>query len=104
MKEAQRELARLESIPSASPEYGVIRTWLQIISELPWAIETTDHLELKEARRILDRDHHGLDKVKRRIIEYLAGRKLKPEGGGAIRCFVGPPGVGTTSLGKSIAE
>jgi ATP-dependent Lon protease len=104
MKEAQRELARLESIPSASPEYGVIRTWLQIISELPWSVETTDHLELKEARRILDRDHHGLEKVKRRIIEYLAVRKLKPEGGGAILCFVGPPGVGKTSLGKSIAE
>lgn len=104
MKEAQRELGRLDSIPSASPEYGVIRTWLQIISELPWAIATEDHLDLKEARKILDRDHHDLDKVKRRIIEYLAVRKLKPDGGGAILCFVGPPGVGKTSLGKSIAE
>src|SRR3954471_7080989 len=104
MKEANRELSRLESIPSASPEYGVIRTWLQIVSELPWTFATEDHLELKEARRILDRDHHGLDKVKRRIIEYLAVRKLKPDGGGAILCFVGPPGVGKTSLGKSIAE
>ena len=104
MKEATRELSRLESIPSASPEYGVIRTWLQIVSELPWAIATEDHLDLKEARRILDRDHHDLDKVKRRIIEYLAVRKLKPDGGGAILCFVGPPGVGKTSLGKSIAE
>src|SRR3954465_8059038 len=93
MKEATRELARLESIPSASPEYGVIRTWLQIISELPWAVSTEDKLDLAEARRILDRDHHDLDKVKRRIVEYLAVRKLKPDGAGAILCFVGPPGV-----------
>src|SRR5258706_2282444 len=104
MKEALRELSRLEAIPSASPEYGVIRTWLQIVSELPWAVTTDDHLDLKEARKILDRDHHALDKVKRRIIEYLAVRKLKPDGGGAILCFVGPPGVVKTSLGKSIAE
>jgi ATP-dependent Lon protease len=104
MKEADRELSRLETIPSASPEYGVIRTYLQILSELPWSVETTDKIDLAEARRILDRDHHDLDKVKRRIIEYLAVRKLKPDGGGAILCFVGPPGVGKTSLGKSIAE
>src|SRR5437764_4060525 len=104
MEEANRELSRLESIPSASPEYGVIRTWLQIVSELPWSTATTDHLDLAEARKILDRDHYDLDKVKRRIIEYLAVRKLKPEGGGAILCFLGPPGVGKTSLGKSIAE
>src|SRR5688572_221883 len=104
MKEAERELNRLESIPSASPEYGVIRTYLQILSELPWAIETADKIDLADARKIMDRDHHDLDKVKRRIIEYLAVRKLKPTGGGAILCFVGPPGVGKTSLGKSIAE
>ncbi|HSZ59554.1 MAG TPA: endopeptidase La [Tepidisphaeraceae bacterium] len=104
MKEATRELNRLESIPSASPEYGVIRTYLQILSELPWSIETQDKIDLAEARKILDRDHFGLDKVKRRIIEYLAVRKLRPQGGGAILCFVGPPGVGKTSLGKSIAE
>ncbi len=104
MKEATRELNRLESIPNASPEYGVIRTYLQILSELPWAVETTDKIDLAEARATLDRDHHDLEKVKRRIIEYLAVRKLKPEGGGAILCFVGPPGVGKTSLGKSIAE
>ncbi len=104
MKEAERELGRLEAIPSASPEYGVIRTYLQILSELPWALETTDKLDLIESRKILDRDHFDLDKVKRRIIEYLAVRKLKPEGGGAILCFLGPPGVGKTSLGKSIAE
>jgi len=104
MKEATRELERLEAIPTASPEYGVIRTYLQILSELPWSTETADKIDLKEARAVLDRDHHDLDKVKRRIIEYLAVRKLKPEGGGAILCFLGPPGVGKTSLGKSIAE
>jgi ATP-dependent Lon protease len=104
MKEAVRELNRLESIPNASPEYGVIRTYLQILSELPWAIQTEDKIDLKQAREVLDRDHFNLDKVKRRIIEYLAVRKLRPDGGGAILCFVGPPGVGKTSLGKSIAE
>ncbi|MDB5172190.1 MAG: ATP-dependent protease La [Phycisphaerales bacterium] len=112
MKEADRELSRLESIPSASPEYGVIRTYLQILSELPWSLTTDDKLELADARQILDRDHFDLDKVKRRIIEYLAVLKLKrskDESGsvrnpGAILCFVGPPGVGKTSLGKSIAE
>jgi ATP-dependent Lon protease len=104
MKEATRELNRLDSIPSASPEYGVIRTYLQILSELPWSVMTTDKIDLAEARKILDRDHHDLEKVKRRILEYLAVRKLKPDGGGAILCFVGPPGVGKTSLGKSIAE
>jgi ATP-dependent Lon protease len=104
MKEAERELQRLEAIPSASPEYGVIRTYLTLLSELPWSNLTPDKLDLAQARKILDRDHHGLDKVKRRIIEYLAVRKLKPDGGGAILCFVGPPGVGKTSLGKSISE
>src|SRR6185312_12823020 len=103
MKEAERELGRLEAIPSASPEYGVIRTYLQILSELPWSIETTDKIDLAEARKVLDRDHFDLDKVKRRIIEYLAVRKLKPAGGGALLCFVGPPGVGKASLSKSIA-
>ena len=109
MKEAERELGRLETIPSASPEYGVIRTYLQILSELPWSITTDDKIDLVEARKILDRDHHDLDKVKRRIIEYLAVLKLKMgrqqvRNPGAILCFVGPPGVGKTSLGKSISE
>ncbi|MBV8780453.1 MAG: endopeptidase La, partial [Phycisphaerae bacterium] len=104
MKEAQRELDRLEAIPTASPEYGVIRTYLQILSELPWSKTTDDTIDLTNARRVLDRDHFDLDKVKKRIVEYLAVRKLKPDGGGAILCFVGPPGVGKTSLGKSIAE
>src|SRR5207237_1461236 len=104
MKEAMQELNQLESIPSASPEYGVIRTYLQILSELPWSVETTDKIDLADSKRVLDRDHFDLEKVKRRIIEYLAIRKLKPDGGGAILCFLGPPGVGKTSLGKSIAE
>src|SRR5688572_8947202 len=78
-KEANRELARLEAIPSASPEYGVIRTWLQIVSELPWSVTTSDKIDLAEARTVLDRDHHDLDKVKRRIIEYLAVLKLKQQ-------------------------
>ena len=104
MKEATRELTRLETIPSASPEYGVIRTYLEILADLPWHAEDPDKLDLAEAQKILDRDHHDLEKVKRRIIEYLAVRKLKPAGGGAILCFLGPPGVGKTSLGKSIAE
>src|SRR5205809_7442446 len=72
MKEAERELSRLEAIPSASPEYGVIRTWLQIVSELPWSVTTTDKIDLADARRILDRDHHDPDKVKRRTLEYPA--------------------------------
>ncbi|HEV8605545.1 MAG TPA: endopeptidase La [Tepidisphaeraceae bacterium] len=112
MKEALRELSRLEGIPSASPEYGVIRTYLQILSELPWTMATQDKIDLADARRVLDRDHFDLDKVKRRILEYLAVRKLtmadksvRPtEAAGAILCFLGPPGVGKTSLGKSIAE
>jgi len=104
MKEALRELSRLEGIPSASPEYGVIRTYLQILSELPWNNSTQDKIDIHDAQRVLDRDHFDLEKVKKRILEYLAVRKLKPEGGGAILCFVGPPGVGKTSLGKSIAE
>jgi ATP-dependent Lon protease len=104
MKEALRELSRLEGIPSASPEYGVIRTYLQILSELPWTVATQDKIDINDAKRILDRDHFDLEKVKRRILEYLAVRKLRPDGGGAILCFVGPPGVGKTSLGKSIAE
>ena len=104
MKEANRELGRLESIPQASPEYGVIRTYLDLLSELPWNKSSPEQIDLQKAREQLDADHFDLDKVKRRILEYLAVRKLKPDGGGAILCFVGPPGVGKTSLGKSIAD
>ncbi len=104
MEEAERELSRLEMIPPASPEYSVIMSYVELIAELPWNKSSKDRLDLKHAREILDRDHFDLDKVKRRLIEYLAVRKLNPSGRGAILCLSGPPGVGKTSLGKSIAE
>ncbi len=103
-KETDRELQRLRAIPQASPEFGVIRTFLDTVAELPWAKNTQDHHDLQRAREILDRDHYDLEKIKQRIIEFLAVRKLNPAGRGPILCFVGPPGVGKTSLGKSIAE
>jgi ATP-dependent Lon protease len=101
---AARELARLEKLPPAAAEYGVIRTYLEWILSLPWTETTPDNLDLDEARRVLDEDHFDLDKVKERIIEYLAVSKLKAELSGPILCFVGPPGVGKTSLGQSIAR
>src|SRR5262249_54779028 len=103
-KAARRELARLEKLPSAAAEYGVIRTYLEWIITLPWNTMTEDNLDLDQARRVLDEDHFDLDKVKDRIIEYLAVSKLKREVSGPILCFVGPPGVGKTSLGQSIAR
>jgi ATP-dependent Lon protease len=103
-KAARRELARLEKLPSAAAEYGVIRTYLEWILSLPWNSLTEDNLDLEQARRILDEDHYDLEKVKERIIEYLAVSKLKEEVSGPILCFVGPPGVGKTSLGQSIAR
>jgi ATP-dependent Lon protease len=103
-KETDRELARLSAIPQASPEYGVIRTFLETVAELPWSKSTNDDLDIRRARQILDRDHYDLDKIKQRIVEFLAVRRLNPHGRGPILCFVGPPGVGKTSLGKSIAE
>ncbi len=102
--EAERELRRLESIPAASPEYQVARTYLELILELPWKKETADQLDLVRARRILDEDHYGLETVKERILEHLAVLKLNPGAKAPIICFVGPPGVGKTSLGKSIAR
>ena len=102
--EAYRELDRMSKIPTASPDYGVIRTYLDWLCELPWAMETEDRIEIDKARRILNADHYGLEKIKRRILEFLAVRKLKPDGKSPILCFVGPPGVGKTSLGKSIAR
>ena len=104
-KAVDRELARLERLPAASAEYGVIRTYLDWILSLPWDKETKDNLDLEQARKVLDADHFDLDKVKERIIEHLAVSKLK-EGdlSGPILCFVGPPGVGKTSLGQSIAK
>jgi ATP-dependent Lon protease len=103
-KAASRELARLEKLPPAAAEYGVIRTYLEWILTLPWTQQTTDDLDLRRARRILDEDHYDLEKVKERIVEYLAVSKLKNDVSGPILCFVGPPGVGKTSLGQSIAR
>src|SRR4029077_3788172 len=103
-KAAERELSRLEKLPPAAAEYGVIRTYLDWIITLPWDKVTEDNLDLEQARRILDDDHFDLDKVKERIVEHLAVSKLKGDVSGPILCFVGPPGVGKTSLGQSIAR
>ncbi len=102
--ECVRQLHRLETIPVASPEYSVIRTYLEVMTELPWDKTTDDNLDIRRARRTLDEDHYDLDKVKKRILEYLAVRRLAPDSRGPILCFAGPPGVGKTSLGKSIAR
>jgi ATP-dependent Lon protease len=101
---AERELGRLEKLPPAAAEYGVIRTYLEWVLTLPWAKYTEDNLDLDHARQVLDSDHFDLEKVKDRIIEYLAVAKLRKEISGQILCFVGPPGVGKTSLGHSIAN
>jgi ATP-dependent Lon protease len=103
-KQAERELSRFERLPPQAAEHGVIRTYLEWIVELPWCDSTPDHLDLKEARQVLDDDHYDIDKIKERILEFLAVRKLKPDARSSILCFVGPPGVGKTSLGKSIAS
>ena len=103
-KAADRELGRLERLPSAAAEYGVIRTYLEWIQTLPWDASTEDDLDLEHAREVLDKDHFDLEKVKDRIIEHLAVAKLRKEISGQILCFVGPPGVGKTSLGHSIAR
>ncbi|HKX46301.1 MAG TPA: endopeptidase La, partial [Planctomycetota bacterium] len=102
--EAEKELRRLERMPEAAVEHGMIRTYLDTLIELPWAKGTVDAIDLAGARRILDEDHYGLEKVKQRILEFLAVRKLKPDGKSPILCLVGPPGVGKTSLGQSIAR
>ncbi len=103
-QEADRELKRLERLPAAAPDYQVTRSYLELLAELPWNELTKDDIDLPRAREILDRDHYGLKKVKERILEYLAVMKLNPTARAPILCFVGPPGVGKTSLGKSIAE
>jgi ATP-dependent Lon protease len=103
-KAAMRELARLERLPAAAAEYGVIRTYLDWIATLPWGKTTTDNLDLDHARLVLDEDHYDLEKVKDRIVEHLAVSKLRNDPSGQILCFVGPPGVGKTSLGQSIAR
>jgi ATP-dependent Lon protease len=103
-KAVERELSRLEKLPSAAAEYGVIRTYIDWILTLPWTETTEDNLDLERAREVLDEDHYDLEKVKERILEYLAVSKLKNDLSGPILCFVGPPGVGKTSLGQSIAR
>ncbi len=103
-RQADRELSRLEKLPQASAEHGVIRTWLEWIAALPWSKSTEDNLDLAHAREVLDADHYDIAPIKDRILEFLAVRKLTDVGGGgSILCFVGPPGVGKTSLGRSIA-
>ncbi len=101
---ARKELRRLQRMPEQAGEYGMVRTYLDWLIELPWKLPEEKPIDIKEARRILDEDHYDLDKIKRRIIEYLAVRKLAPQGKAPILCFVGPPGVGKTSLGQSIAR
>ena len=101
---ARKELRRLQRTPEAAGEYSMIRTYLDTLIELPWAPPEPKDIDIAEARRVLDADHYGLEKIKKRIVEYLAVRKLAPEGKAPILCFVGPPGVGKTSLGQSIAR
>jgi ATP-dependent Lon protease len=101
---ALKEMRRLEKMNEASVEYSMLRTYLEWLTELPWAAALDDVIDLAQARAILDEDHFGLDRIKRRILEYLAVRKLNPHGKSPILCFVGPPGVGKTSLGQSIAR
>ena len=103
-QQARKELKRLERMPEAAAEHSMVRTYLDWLIELPWSKLSEDTIDIAEARRILDEDHYGLPKIKRRILEYLAVRKLNPEGKSPILCFVGPPGVGKTSLGQSIAR
>ncbi|MGI8654814.1 MAG: endopeptidase La [Pyrinomonadaceae bacterium] len=103
-KESERELKRMEKLPNSAPDFHVIRTYLDYVLELPWKKASEDKLDLKEARRILDEDHYGLEDIKERILEFLAVIKLRPEAKSPILCFVGPPGVGKTSLGRSIAR
>jgi ATP-dependent Lon protease len=102
--QARKELRRLQRMPEAAGEYGMVRTYLDWLVDLPWALPEETPIDIAAARRVLDEDHFGLDKIKRRIIEYLAVRKLSPDGKAPILCFVGPPGVGKTSLGQSIAR
>jgi ATP-dependent Lon protease len=103
-EQARKELRRLERMPEASAEHGMVRSYLDWLVELPWQLPEEQPIDIVEARRILDEDHYGLDKIKRRIVEYLAVRKLAPQGKAPILCLVGPPGVGKTSLGQSIAR
>jgi ATP-dependent Lon protease len=103
-EQAERELKRLERMPDSSAEYSMTRTYLDWLIAMPWSKVDPENVDIEQARTILDQDHYGLEKVKRRILEFLAVRKLNPEGRSPILCFVGPPGVGKTSLGQSIAK
>ena len=103
-KEFERELGRMERLPPAAPDYQITRTYLELVLELPWRKSTEDDLDLDKAQRVLDEDHFDLEKIKERIIEHLAVLKLNPKAKAPILCFVGPPGVGKTSLGQSIAR
>jgi ATP-dependent Lon protease len=103
-EQALRELARLERMPEGAAEYSMTRTYLDWLIAMPWSKTDAEQLDIERARAILDEDHYGLEKVKRRILEFLAVRKLNPQGRSPILCFVGPPGVGKTSLGQSIAK
>jgi ATP-dependent Lon protease len=104
MKEGERELDRLAKMPPAAAEYTVSRTYLDWLIELPWSVHTEDNLDISQAQKVLDEDHYDLEKVKKRILEYISVRKLKADMKGPILCFVGPPGTGKTSVGKSIAK
>ncbi|MCI3952096.1 MAG: endopeptidase La [Burkholderiales bacterium] len=103
-KQARKELQRLERMPEAAAEHSMVRTYLEWLIELPWSVEGEETIDIAEARRILNEDHYGLEKIKKRILEHLAVRKLNPSGNSPILCCVGPPGVGKTSLGQSIAR
>ena len=102
--QVDKELRRLERMPDAGPEHSMLRNWLELMAALPWAKQDPEEIDIPKARGVLEADHYGLDKVKRRILEYLAVRRLNPRGKSPILCFVGPPGVGKTSLGQSIAR
>ena len=104
LKHARKELKRLERLGEGSAEGSMLRTYLEWLSELPWKTDESKAIDIAQARKVLDEDHYGLEKIKRRILEYLAVRKLNPQGKSPILCFVGPPGVGKTSLGQSIAR
>src|SRR6266850_1613098 len=103
-KEAEREVGRLARMSPAAAEYTVTRTYLDWLVTLPWNVLTTEKIDIMKAREVLERDHYDLEKIKERILEYLAVLELKPQGKAPILCFVGPPGVGKTSLGRSVAE
>jgi len=104
LEQAKKELRRLQRMPDSGAENSMVRTWLDLMVQLPWAKLDNEAIDIAKARQVLDEDHYGLEKIKRRIVEYLAVRKLNPQGRSPILCFVGPPGVGKTSLGQSIAR